>query len=162
MFRHCMQVLFVAVLLALAAASGGCAGTESGHDGSTDTLPDGGLTPDGSAGDAGALADVPAVTLKLVEGCNPFATSKECILPYPSHWFEQPAEGSPTGVRVNYPANSVPGTDGGFDLTGTNTADGVSPVGPIIMHFGKDINAGQLVPESMLASSVAADAPIAL
>ncbi|MBM4389090.1 MAG: hypothetical protein FJ088_15230, partial [Deltaproteobacteria bacterium] len=44
-----------------------------------------------------------AIAIEWKKGCNPFATSGECILPYPSLFYEKADPESPTGVRVNYP-----------------------------------------------------------
>ena len=84
----------------------------------------------------------PAVLLDLVPGCNPFATSAECLLPYPSRFFEVEDPRSGTGVRLSYPADALLLGDGKqkLDMAPFNRADGVSPAGPILIHFGRDVH----------------------
>lgn len=103
-------------------------------------------------------------TLDLVPGCNPFASSDECVLPYPSHWFEVPDPASPTGVRVHYPEDAIPVPEWAppFDMNPTNLADGVSPAGPILVHFGADVHPDYLTDIHHLADSLAPGSPIAL
>jgi hypothetical protein len=105
-----------------------------------------------------------AVTLELVPGCNPFKVTDACILPYPSLFYEQPDEKSPTGVRVHYPADSIPTPPEfpKFNMDPTNLADGVSPAGPILIHFGVDVAPEFLVGVDELGESLAAQAALAL
>ncbi len=103
------------------------------------------------------------IHLELEEGCNYFMTSDECYLPYPSAVFQIEDATSPTGVRVNYPDDTIPtGIMPSIDMGPTNTADGVSPAGPILVHFGVDIEPTQLIGQYELYKSFYADAPIAL
>ena len=104
------------------------------------------------------------IHLNLDPDCNPFATSAECILPYPSAFFQRPDASSPTGVRVHYPEGSIPTPQGvpPFEMAPTNTADGVSPVGPILVHLGRDVSAGQLNTVHDLGKSLWEGNPIAL
>jgi len=131
------------------------------------SLPD--ATPDASrepdlAPDAGADLGPAPITLELVEGCNPFATSDECLLPLPSRFYQAPDPESPTGVRVAIPQAGLPIEPGAptIDLAPVNTADGCSPAGPILVHFGVDIEPTQLTRQSELLESLAAEHPIAL
>ncbi len=105
-----------------------------------------------------------AITLDLVEGCNPFTTSDDCLLPYPSAFFQTPDDATATGVRVQIPQDALPvGPDAPtIDLAPINTADGCSPAGPILLHFGVDIDADQLTGQRELPESLEADHPIAL
>lgn len=105
-----------------------------------------------------------AITLALVEGCNPFATSDECLLPYPSAFFQQPDDATATGVRVQIPQEALPVEIGGatIDLAPINTADGCSPAGPILLHFGVDIDSDQLTGQNELPESLEPNHPIAL
>lgn len=166
MHRKLMESGSMAILAVLAAVS--CGGGEStGLDGWDNFQPTDGGLPDGADG---GLPDVcttncpDAITLELVEGCNPLATSAICILPYPSLFFEVPDGDSPTGVRVHYPADAIPVPEGlpGFNMDPSNLADGVSPAGPILLHFGKDVHADHLTTVHELAESLAPDNPIAL
>ena len=102
--------------------------------------------------------------LELVEGCNPFATSDECLLPLPSAFYQAPDPISPTGVRVAIPQEGLPVEPGAptVNLAPINTADGCSPAGPLLVHFGVDIDPVQLTRQGELLESLAADNPIAL
>ena len=104
------------------------------------------------------------ITLDLVEGCNPFATSDECIFPYPSAFFQAEDPSSPTGVRVNYPDGSLPTPPlvPPFNMDPINTADGVSPAGPILVHFGADVHPDYLTDIHELDESLSPGNPIAL
>ena len=104
------------------------------------------------------------ITLTLVEGCNPFATSDVCLLPYPSAFFQEEDPTSPTGVRVAIPEDALPIPPGvnPIDMELTNTADGVSPAGPILLHFAKDINLDHLTTIHHLDESLVPGVPIAL
>ena len=104
------------------------------------------------------------ITLDLVEGCNPFATSSECIFPYPSAFFQIEDPASATGVRVNYPEGTLPVPPGmpDVDMGPTNSADGVSPAGPLLLHFGRDIHPNHLTGQDEPAESLLPENPIAL
>lgn len=103
------------------------------------------------------------VTLDLKENCNPFATSDECILPYPSAFFQTIDSESNTGVRVNYPQDMViAGEPLPIDVSLTNTADGVSPAGPILLHFEKDVHSDFLTEYHRQTYSISNENPIAL
>ncbi|MBI5527815.1 MAG: hypothetical protein HY897_15910 [Deltaproteobacteria bacterium] len=135
---------------------------------------DGGSTTEdrgGAASDAAAADDTGAdaglaerVTLDLKPGCNPFATSNECVFPVPSSFFEKADATSPTGVRLNYPGDVLPNADGEttYDIASVNLGDGVSPVSPILVHFTADADPAQLVGQREVERSLAPDAPIAL
>ncbi len=158
--------LLAGLALALAPACGSdeaaAPSTTDGGAGSAGS--DGGVA--GSAGAAGSAGDAGAVTLDLVPGCNPFATSDECALPYPSAFFQKADATSATGVREDYPA----GLFGAADATGANpipvdvapynSADGVSPAAPILLHYAEDVKLDNLPDQHHLADSMAADAPI--
>lgn len=119
------------------------------------------------AGDA-ASADGGPITLNLKPGCNPFSTSSECLLPYPSGFFQKPDPTSPTGVRNDFPAGIFGAADEGsshpipVDVAPYNLADGASPAAPILLHFGFDIRLDNLPDLHHLAASVAPTCPIAI
>jgi hypothetical protein len=81
------------------------------------------------------------------QGCNPLATSDSCMLPFPSVFATQADTTSPTGVRVDLDPATLPlridMTSGGgststpLDTSYFNSADGFSPVAPILLHFGE-------------------------
>jgi hypothetical protein len=121
----------------------------------------------GDAGDA-AIADGGPITLDLEPGCNPFATSSECLLPYPSGFFQKADPTSPTGVRNDFPAGIFGAADEGsahpipVDVAPYNLADGASPAAPILLHFGFDIDLGNLPDLHHVAASVEATSPVAI
>ena len=124
--------------------------------------------PQDSAADAGvdAVSDAGTVpiTLQLVEGCNLFATSDECLLPLPSAFYQAVDPTSPTGFRVAIPQEGLPvePDSPSINLEPINTADGCSPAGPLLLHFGVDIDPTQLTRQVELLESLATDNPIAL
>ncbi|MBI4508125.1 MAG: hypothetical protein HY698_00725 [Deltaproteobacteria bacterium] len=111
-----------------------------------------------------SACDSEVESLHVEPGCNPFATSRDCVLPYPSAFFQVPDPTSPTGVRVKYPDNTLPLGENGshFDIGPTNTADGVSPAGPLLVHFGVDVHSKHLTSTSEAAESLSEKNTIAL
>ncbi|MCC6555194.1 MAG: hypothetical protein IT372_19690 [Polyangiaceae bacterium] len=93
-----------------------------------------------------SLSSDPAPGLGLQPGCNPLATSDECLLPFPSAFVQRDDASTPTGVRVDLPAEKLPLRDGAvpLDVAPYNAADGFSPVIPILLHFGVDIDTAPL------------------
>lgn len=88
-------------------------------------------------------APVPDVAaLDIPEGCNLFATSDSCSLPYPSRFSQRADPSSPTGVRLALDPARLPLRDGEvpLDVSEYNRADGASPLSPILVHFGADID----------------------
>jgi hypothetical protein len=55
------------------------------------------------------------IHVEVPEGCNPMATSDECILPFPSGYYQKEDANSPTGVRMNYDADKLPFPEGGHE-----------------------------------------------
>jgi len=108
--------------------------------------------------------EIERVTLELIEGCNPFATSDACALPYPSSFFEKEDPQSPTGVRGNYPEDLLPNPSGSthFDISIANLADGASPATPILLHFAADVDPDFLIPIENLEDSLSITSPVAL
>jgi hypothetical protein len=153
-----------------------CLGEACGNrnEGGTDASADGGAASDGAStdgtfdGDAGGGddggADAGLLHIKVRKGCNPLATGNPCILPYPSSYFQKDDPSSPTGVRMNYPSTAMPVGEGTppFDMAPTNAADGAPPVGPILLHLGRDVRADQLVPQDRPALSTAPRSAVAL
>jgi hypothetical protein len=114
---------------------------------------DGGTIPDG------------AVTLDLESNCNPFATSEQCLLPYPSFVFQSRDESTATGVTTDVTVEALPEPKESapqFKTKFINASDGASPSAPILMHFGFDVSLENLPGPDEIASSVESDAPIAL
>jgi hypothetical protein len=97
------------------------------------------------------------------EDCNPLGITDECFLPYPSLHYTVEAETS-TGLRLDYevqdyysPEGDLPVDPAMFDF-----ADGVSPVTPILVNFGVDIDAAFLSGWGDQEATVQPGAPIAL
>ncbi len=103
------------------------------------------------------------ITIDLIPGCNPFATSDECILPHPSHWYQVPDDSTDTGVRVDFPEDAFPMNPFVYmDVTPFNAADGASPAGPIVMHFAADVHEDFLTPNAVVGDSLNPDNSIAI
>lgn len=136
----------------------------SDDDASDDTTDDTADDTDDTSDDTSDDDTGGPITLDLVEGCNPFMTSTECLLPYPSAFFQADDQESPTGVRVQYPEGVLefPAGVTPLDLTLTNTADGVSPGGPILVHFAKDIHENFLTKQRESDESLVFGSPMAL
>jgi hypothetical protein len=81
-----------------------------------------------------------------------FLIEERCILPYPSSHFLISDPSTPTGLRLNYPADGLPANAGAthIDPTDWNTLDGYSP-GPMIMALFPDTGS----PVDLTASNVA-------
>ncbi|MDP8254938.1 MAG: hypothetical protein P9M14_04255 [Candidatus Alcyoniella australis] len=159
-------VLFLSALVACACLLGACSQGDDDDDADDDDLLD---DDDAADDDDDASSPDPQtaddrITLELIPGCNPFATSDECVLPYPSSFFQIDDPNSATGVRNNYPDDMlpVPPDMPPFDLGPTNDADGVSTAGPILLHFAADVDPDDLTFADELDESVALDSPIAL
>ncbi|MCB1153188.1 hypothetical protein KDL45_06020 [bacterium] len=170
-------LVLVVVLGALFAASTACGGDDDDDDTASDTDDDDVSADDDDDDDddldgdddckapfdCGADDDDNAITLDLVDGCNMFATSSECVFPFPSSNFEIPAD-TPTGVKLDYPDDSVQVAEGTppIDMERINAGDGHSPVTPILVHFGRDVHPDFLFTEDFVERSLADNAPIAL
>jgi len=158
-----LPLTYVIILSACYASCGG----EGGGSVDTDTGPnDSGTvhdTVDGAC-TTDCAETIQPIDLDLEEGCNPFATSDECILPYPSLFYEVDDLDSATGVRVQYPEDSIPIPEGTpkFNMDPTNMADGVSPAGPILVHFGRDVHPDHLTNIHELEESTKPGNPIAI
>jgi len=97
------------------------------------------------------------IDLAVKAGCNPLASSDACLFPFPNSFFTKADDKSPTGVRLNLDAQKLPLRDDKFpfDVSFYNAADGYSPVAPILLHFGVDIDTSELPgPKSLDKSQV--------
>ena len=148
-----------AIVLLLSAACGGGDDDDNGDNDPGDDDDD-----DDTGGDDDDDDDVPPETLDLIEGCNPFATSDECLLPYPSAFYQEEDETSATGARMAYPADALPYPDDlpPLEMERFNAADGSSPAGPILLHFAADVDPDQLTFQREIEESVEIDNPILL
>ena len=126
-----------------------------------------------------ACGDEPRVEIDdPAPGCSPFATSAwaegddalsesaACLLPFPSRFATRADPESPTGARVDLRASSLPHRDGkkALIVTPYDAADGFSPVTPILLHFGADVDLSGLstTSEPDLGASIADEAPVAI
>jgi hypothetical protein len=124
-----------------------------------DDTPDdtGETTPD----DTGDTTELWAI--EWDEDCNPLSTADECFLPYPSLVYTVEAETS-TGLRLDYEVEDYHSPDGDLpvDPAMFDFADGVSPVSPILVNFGVDIDAAYLSGWGAQEATVQPGATIAL
>ncbi len=83
-------------------------------------------------------------------GCDPL-NAAECLLPYPSSFFQVAAD-SMTGLRLAVPPHGLPTVIGpALDPAPLNMLDGYSPATAILMHFSSEVslersNASRLLP----------------
>lgn len=100
----------------------------------------------------------------VTPGCNPLATSAECNYPFPSSFHVKPDLETATRFRVNLDPQVLPLRDGvlPLDVTPFNKADGFSPVIPIIVHFGFDIDTDPLPNQFELEQSLQDGSTVAL
>ena len=106
----------------------------------------------------------PTIELTIEEGCNPLATTNECLFPLPSRFFEKRDSTSPTGVRWNFQDSNLALPDGTTPILFEryNRADGASPMMPILLHFGVDIDPAVLIPREKIALSTTKDSLVSL
>src|SRR4051812_12435571 len=80
--------------------------------------------------------------IDVAPGCNPLSPSGACLFPFPSTAFERLDASTATGVRVDLRPERLPLRDGvtPLDTTPYNAADGFSPIVPILVHFGVDVD----------------------
>jgi hypothetical protein len=104
------------------------------------------------------------VKLNVAPGCNPLSPTGECLLPFPNAFLTKEDAASPTGARLAYDADKLPKRDQSvpLDVGPYNTADGFSPVVPILVHFGVDVDTAPLPDQHELDQSVAEGSPIAI
>ncbi|MBI4699716.1 MAG: hypothetical protein HY744_00890 [Deltaproteobacteria bacterium] len=138
--RHAPAKLLAA---SLAFALGACSGQPGGPDEGAPPAP---------------------IELGARPGCNPLASTDECLFPFPSRFFEQGDPSTETGVRWSYPNDALALPEGAtpMDLSRYDRADGAPPAAPILVHLGVDVDPGQLIDQRHIGDSLAPDAPIAL
>jgi hypothetical protein len=124
-------------LLATGLASAACGG---GDDGGDDT--GGFVTPD---------------------QCNPFGGAN-CIVPWPSAVYEVDDSSTPTGRRIDVPADALPVNidDIAIEPALLNARDGFSATAPIIAAFETGVDPANLVGMHDFDRSVTADSPTVL
>ncbi len=97
------------------------------------------------------------------EACNPLSTADDCFLPFPSLYYTVEAD-TPTGLRLDYEIEDFHSPDGPLpvDPAMFDWADGASPVSPILVSFGVDIDPAFLSGWGAQEATVQPGAPIAL
>lgn len=100
----------------------------------------------------------------ITPGCNPLAASSDCNFPFPSTFHVKPDSDTTTGFRVNLDPELLPKRDTvlPLDVTPYNQADGFSPIVPIIVHFGVDIDTDPLPDQFELEQSLQDGSTVAL
>ncbi|MFO0554931.1 MAG: hypothetical protein U0271_41525 [Polyangiaceae bacterium] len=97
------------------------------------------------------------------EGCNPLGATDACLFPYPSGFHEVDDPTSATGVRLSLRQELMPHGGGPvLDVSPYNQADGVSPVNPILVHFGATIDTSGLPSIHEPQGSLDEDATVSL
>lgn len=83
----------------------------------------------------------------IPEGCNPLAAAWDCLLPFPSDWFQVEDDALPSGRRVAIPENALMWREDGqpVDLLGAHPADGFSHLPQILAVFPAGIDDSNLV-----------------
>jgi hypothetical protein len=144
----------VALVVAVALATGVAACTDDSSDDATDAS----LAP------ALELAGTAELTLPDPDRCEHFDAGG-CLLPWPSNHFTRPDDTADTGMRVDLEATSMPTNVSGtpVDPTEWNRDDGFSPGGPIVLRVdGLDLDRTGAPPITDLGASLAGDSPIVL
>lgn len=131
----------------------GCSDKETESSGSTTTT-----TTTTSSTSTGPI-DVPTKA-----HCNILTPSDNCLLPFPSRMNEVADKTTPTGVKWNLDPEILPkrGGETPLDVKPFNTADGASPVAPILAHFGFDVDLSKAPGQDTLDASVDGDTSIAI
>jgi len=85
---------------------------------------------------AGASVTASNAAHRPAADCQPFSTTP-CLLPFPSNLFTRPDRSTPTGLRVQLPANAMPVNKAGqrISVGAYDRADGFSPGSALIVHI---------------------------
>lgn len=155
-FRHSLVV----VASALAVLAAACAGDDGAEPPTATTL----QTDNPSTTTSAAPSErVPPVVAE--SGACDTADAAACLLPWPNDRFTRPDDTTATGLRVDFPAESMPANADGV-RTGVdewNRNDGFSPAAmPMTVIADLDPEASGLPPVTDIARSLAADSPLLL
>jgi len=117
-----------------------------------------------SSGTTTTTSGTGPIDVPTTPGCNILSTSDSCLLPFPSRHNEVADAKSPTGVRWKLDPEQLPKREGmtPLDVAPFNTADGASPVVPILTHFAFDVDLSKAPGQDTLDSSVDGDTSIAI
>ncbi len=123
---------------------------------------DTGETQPDDTGDPGDTGGEPWA-IEWDEACNPLSTADDCFLPFPSQYYTVAAD-TPTGLRLDYESDDFHSPDGQLpvDPAMFDWADGASPVSPILVSFGRDVDPAFLSGWGDQEQTVQPGAPIAL
>jgi hypothetical protein len=106
----------------------------------------------------------PGIDAAAADRCELLGQDR-CLLPFPSDRFTVADASTDTGRRVDFNLASMPANTAGvhIDPTEWNRSDGFSPGAMIIAHVpGVDLGTTGAAPETDIARSLDADAPIVL
>lgn len=96
--------------------------------------------------------------------CDPLG-GERCYLPFPNNYFTLPSDDTATGLRVNFQRDALPANAAGVhvDPTELNRNDGFSPGSALTVQLpGVDLAASGAAPQTDIARSLDADAPIVI
>jgi hypothetical protein len=82
-------------------------------------------------------SDPVGVEVATADRCDPIsAPGEQCLFPYPNDFYTRPDSSTPTGLRLDLKAASMPTNAHGVpvDPTELNTSDGFSPGAPIVVR----------------------------
>lgn len=97
------------------------------------------------------------VTLDRKEPCNPLGYGPECLNPWPSSVYLEPAE-SRTGWRINVPSNAMPVSSEGLVAEPAQFGgDGFSPATSVIVHLPGEPDVATLTPHTNLDKSLTSE-----
>ena len=87
--------------------------------------------------------------------CHPLAVD-DCLLPWPSSYYQKSDATSATGYRLALPAGVLPSNQQGVpvDVTRYNALDGYSPAGMLVANLKARLDPQQLPPSSDLTRSL--------
>lgn len=101
-------------------------------------------------------------------GCNPLGATDACLYPFPSSFHQIVDESTPTGVRLAIDeallpvSQPVPPAAPPLDIAPYNLADGFSPVMPILLHFGVNVDTTELAGIDSIERSMEEGSMVAL
>ncbi|MBK06426.1 MAG: hypothetical protein CL920_15465 [Deltaproteobacteria bacterium] len=98
-------------------------------------------------------------------GCHPFSKGTEdCLLPFPSSYYQIKSTDSPTGYRLAFPSvfPRAEKNDAQADPALFNNRSGFSPIAPILALFTKRIDPTTLPGIHSIASSIQQDSGVQL
>ncbi|MBT6176674.1 MAG: hypothetical protein HOI23_05460, partial [Deltaproteobacteria bacterium] len=161
-----LNLSVVLLLVASCGLLGACTSSEPSHTGepvgdpSTTTETSEPQNNDATPGDdtetEPEVEQAEPIEVNVEPGCNPIASTRECLFPIPSRFFEREDISSPTGVRWDYKQEglALPTGEMPVNFDRYNRADGASPAMPILLHFGVDVAPEFLIDQSNIGDSL--------